>query len=148
MTLTLDNMREAYRQGLLRYDEARRHGRRRMFYADEERQRSYNGEANVAEALVRDYLGLPPATPLLEPDAGVGDAVGGWEIRWTRLDSGLLRVRPGDPSHFKYVLVTGYAPNQVIRGWIAGYEAKVERYLWPDPPPPTYRVPQSELLAL
>lgn len=146
--MTLEEQREAYRDGLRRYDEARRNGRRRMFHGDEARQREFNGHANVAEARGREALGLPPATELLEPDAGVGDAVGGWEIRWTWRDHGMLRVRPNDNPQLKYLLVTGYAPNQVIRGWLYGHEVMVEHYLWAEPPPPCWMAPQDDLRSL
>lgn len=148
MTLSVEEQRAAYADGLRRYDEARKNGRQRMFHADEEKQRRYNGEANVAEALVRDRLGLDSATPLLEPDAGVGDVVGGWEVKWTERDDGRLLVRPGDSPALNYVLVTGCAPNQIIRGWLPGSEVMVDRHWQKAPPPPAWFVPQSELRAL
>lgn len=57
-----------------------------------------------------------------------------------------LLVRPQDADDHIYILVTGTAPNYVVRGWIVGSEAKRPHYLQSyGNRPDAYFVPQEDL---
>lgn len=71
----------------------------------------------------------------------------GKDIQIRACREGRLIIAKHDKSDQKYVLVTGYAPELDVVGWIWGGEAKSERWLF-DPNnnrPPAYFVPAEEL---
>jgi hypothetical protein len=75
------------------------------------------------------------------------DDVGRAQVRTAAKHSHCLIVHDYDLDERPFVIVTGLAPNFVIRGWIYGGEAKQERY-WSDPTRKgrhAFFVPQSAL---
>ena len=78
------------------------------------------------------------------PDVGTK-----FEVRATRRDDGCLIVRENDPEDRVYILVTGTAPEVVIRGWVWGREAKQPQFLKnPSGYRPAWFVPQGNLRKL
>lgn len=79
---------------------------------------------------------------------GPGD-IGKLEVRSTPRPNGPLIVRPRDPDAVPFVLVAGSPPVLRVVGWLAGAEAKVERWWRGDSERPgAYFVPQSALRPL
>jgi hypothetical protein len=78
-------------------------------------------------------------------DLGADD-VGRLQVRTRSRHDYELIIHPSDRDDRAFVLVTGLAPNFVLRGWIWGREAKREEW-WRDPAGdrPAYFVPQSAL---
>ena len=78
-----------------------------------------------------------------------GDILERIEIK-TRSDHGYdLLVRDDDDDVRAFVLVTGIAPNYVVRGWLWGREAKQRKWRQAYAGRPTaYFVPQDELRPL
>jgi hypothetical protein len=75
--------------------------------------------------------------------------VGNVQVRSTSGHRNCLILHKTDPDDKAFVLVTGTAPNFVLRGWIWGRDGKNEEY-WRDPVGgrPAYFVPQSALLVM
>lgn len=76
-----------------------------------------------------------------------------WQVRCRAEDNYDLIVRPDDPDHFKYALITGKAPTFTFRGWMKGGEAKALSRKNPDwikdrggRNEPVIWVPQSALI--
>lgn len=90
-----------------------------------------------------------PWLPLLGAFHRIPDEGTATEIRTTRHSSGHLIVRPGDhPQGRWFVLVTGYPPRFIVRGWIAGEQVlSHSSYHPPDRhhPAGSWWVPQSAL---
>lgn len=82
----------------------------------------------VAEAAAAVALGL-------EFHAGVNtfeaaDIGSNVQVRWTKYDSGHLKVKQDDANDEAFVLVTGSNPHGLtVRGWIWGREAKQAKWL-------------------
>lgn len=79
-------------------------------------------------------------------DRGAGD-VERWEIRTTEHRDGRLIVHPTDKDEAAFVLVCGGPPTFYLPGWMAGRDAKLDRF-WQDPTGngrPAYFVPQTVL---
>src|SRR5688572_3645476 len=74
------------------------------------------------------------------------DDVGPLQVRTTRVEAGCLIVHPSDPADRAFVLVTGQAPDFMLRGWIMGRHAKRHKW-WADPAGgrPAFFVPQRAL---
>lgn len=100
------------------------------------------GELAVAKALNVFWGGSVNTFKL------AGD-VGRIEVRHTARHENRLLVREQDPDARAFVLVTGYPPELVVRGWIWGADAKVDR--WAENPGDRgrcYFVPQGELYPI
>lgn len=70
----------------------------------------------------------------------------GMQIRTRSRHEWELIVRPGDDDKAAWVLVTGRCPHYVVRGWIAGADAKRADWLQNHGNrPPAYFVPQHAL---
>lgn len=75
-----------------------------------------------------------------QPDVGL------IQVRSTKLSAGRLILRPNDPRHEVYVLVTGEMPTLTLRGWLYGWEAmRPEFVAAPNGQPPCWMVPQPDL---
>lgn len=99
------------------------------------------GEVAVAKAMGR-YWGGSVNTFKAQGDL---DSVG-WEIRTRAEHSYDLIIRDDDQDDRVFVLVTGKAPNYVVRGWIKAGDAKREEWRKNyGGHQPAYFVPQSEL---
>ena len=74
------------------------------------------------------------------------DDVGKLQVRTRSNHTFDLIVHRDDPDKRAFVLVTGLAPNFILRGWIWGHEAKRDEW-WKDPAGgrPAFFVPQSAL---
>ena len=72
-------------------------------------------------------------------------AVGGHEVRYTHRDSGGLVVYAKNDPARKYILVTGTAPEYIIRGWISGHDAQRAEYWQTSLKIPAHLVPQEAL---
>ena len=78
-----------------------------------------------------------------------GDIGSRLQVRTTTHPNGRLIVRDIDDESHIFLLVTGNAPEYILRGWTMGGEAKQEKYL--DSPagrPPAYFVPISDLFEI
>ena len=77
------------------------------------------GEVAVAKAMGRYWGGS------VNTFKSIGDLVSvGWEIRTRAEHSYDLIIRDDDQDDRVFVLVTGKAPNYVVRGWIKAGDAK------------------------
>lgn len=80
--------------------------------------------------------------------------VGDKQVRHTVYANGALIIYPEDDPEQRFVLVTGRAPNYVLRGWLRGKDAQDKGHdhpWWTDPPKkrsPSWWVPQSALRPL
>lgn len=146
--MSVDEMRDAYRKGLDRSNAGRaRDGKHRYGWKPTaSQQRMTDGESAVAEFLVARAMGREWLSDGTVPDdPALGDVAGGVQVRWTQYHNGRLVVHEGEYDNQEFVLVTGHAPNQVIRGWMRGWEAKASCY-WDDTMRhPAYFVPQQDL---
>lgn len=73
--------------------------------------------------------------------------VGRWEVKATaKHNRRLLVQKPKLVMERAYILVTGIAPNLIIRGWAWGYEVGQEKY-WDNPvgDRPAFFMPQDAL---
>ena len=103
-------------------------------------------EAACAEVALAKHLGV-----FWDGSVGTGKAidVGKYQVRHTPRENGALIIRPRDSDFEQFVLVTGVAPDFIIRGWILGVDGKVQKYLRdPNGKFPAYFVPQSDLKAI
>lgn len=147
--LAPDELRRAVVIGVERRLYALREGRRPSSYGNPEGDRwgadieGACAEAAVAKALNRYWS--PAVGPV---DRQSGD-VGRLQVRGTKDHGNRLILHPDDADDVGYVLVTGTAPDYVLRGWIWGREGKDERY-WCDPGTsrPAYFVPQERLRSM
>ena len=99
------------------------------------------GELALAKALGEEWD--ESVNTFKNPD--VGDV----QVRATELDRGSLIIRPNDPDDHMYVLVTGVAPNFIVRGYIYGKDAKHAKFVRsPNGREPAYFVPQSALTEI
>ena len=77
------------------------------------------------------------------------DLSGRLQVRYTELDHGSLIFRGNDNVNDNFILVTGLAPNYIIRGWLKGCDAKQDEYIkYPDDKIPSWFVPQNKLLPI
>ena len=96
------------------------------------------GEMAVAKALNIYYDGS--VGTFKAPD------VGEFQVRHSERPEGSLIVRENDSSSEIFILVTGKAPNYVVRGYILGLDAKKERFIRnPNGKTPAWFVPQNSL---
>ena len=80
-------------------------------------------EGALAECAMAKYLGIfwsKASWP--SPD------VGNVEVRSTPYSFGDLRIKPDDPDHTKFYLLTGLNGTYTIRGWIYAIEGKKPEY--------------------
>lgn len=84
-------------------------------------------ESIAAEWVVAKYFGLP-FDPFVDKGKHTADVGKGIEVRWTKYDQGQLIVYEKDRATDIAVLVTGEAPNYVIKGWIPIAMAQKPRY--------------------
>lgn len=101
------------------------------------------GEMAFARAVNR-YYGAPLGTYKQG-----GDGVGNIQVRTRSNHDYDLIVRPGDDLDARFVLVTGLAPDFVVRGWIRGRDAQRPEWIQEHGGrPPAWFVPQGSLLPL
>jgi hypothetical protein len=82
-----------------------------------------------------------------KPDQFDKNDVSGWEVRCTEYKTGHLLLQDTDLDFSPYVLLTGQNGDYVVRGWIFGFQGKLDEY-WgtlPRQNRPCYRVPQDKL---
>lgn len=101
------------------------------------------GEMSVARALNVYWL---PTVNTFKSGGDVGDDI---QVRCRSSHTYDLLVRPDDPDDALFVLVTGEAPELVVRGAMRGREAKREEWKRDyGGRPPAYFVPQSALASV
>lgn len=97
-------------------------------------------ELAVARTLKRYWHAL-----VSDPHTVPGD-VGGYQVRSTTHASGHLVIYERDPTGSVFVLVTGRAPDYVIRGWyVSPVKPRSHRFWREDVKRPALWVPQHEL---
>lgn len=75
--------------------------------------------------------------------------VGRFQVRTSRRDNASLLLRPKDEDEQIFVLVTGYSPTYILRGWILAKNGKLEQYLRdPKTRGPAFFVPQGALVSM
>jgi hypothetical protein len=95
---------------------------------------------DVAELYLVDLLGamgemaFAKASGLYWPGSvNVGkdepDIFPDFQVRTARQHSHNLIIRPDDPPHFRYALVTGTGPDFLVHGYILGADAKRPEFL-------------------
>jgi hypothetical protein len=99
------------------------------------------GEVAVAKAMGAYWYGAETYA------RAKGDAAR-LQVRSTQREGGSLIVHPDDPDDAVFVLVVGRPPRFRIPGWLAGGEAKQERWWRTDIPTPAYLVPQAALRSI
>lgn len=101
------------------------------------------GELAWCKAMGRPWL------PQLNAFHRIPDEGTATEVRTTRHRNGHLIVRPGDHIRGRwFVLVTGYPPRFIVRGWIPGEQVKAHSIYHPPDrthPAGSWWVPQSAL---
>ncbi len=107
-------------------------------------------EAAAAELVVARTAGMYPTAIIFDGHVAKADVGENIHVRWTLEHDRCLIVRPGkDPEDGFFFLVTGQAPDYVIRGWITGRDARQDRFVRdPGGVAPAWFVPQSELKPL
>ena len=105
-------------------------------------------EGALAEVAVAKHLNIfwdGSVNTFKRPD------VGSLQIRHTQHKNGCLIVRRGDSDDEIYVLVTGTHPEDELRGFMHGFEAKVDEF-WRNVDgkvtSPAWFVPQSRLTKM
>jgi hypothetical protein len=100
------------------------------------------GEMAFAKATNRYWSGSVDTFRL----ADIGTAI---QVRTRSNHSWDLLVRPSDADDDLFVLVTGWAPDYQVHGWIAGAAAKRPEWLKEyGGRPPAYFVPKDKLKSL
>jgi len=75
-----------------------------------------------------------------------GADVGEYHIRSSQHENGRLIVRPEDDPKCKYVLLTGFEGDYIVRGFIYGHEARQDEFwMAPNNRPGAWFVPQHAL---
>lgn len=136
-----EGVERARREGAFRQKWVDKHGMRTK-WTDRNDQTRAASEANHVEAAgaelaVSIALGLPWVGEhgdrwLRTPD------VGGYEVRFTRVDPPGLIIRQRDLTRSPtsiYVLVSGVMPTYTLHGWASPDEVALERYFVPGEPP-------------
>lgn len=121
--LTDDDIERARDHGLAVFQKARLVGaqHRRGDFASLAANLENERHAAIAELAVARFVELPWNASLEAGGADVGDDI---DARWTRHRRGCLIVHVHDPPDWRYVLVRGYAPDDLwLSGWIYGREA-------------------------
>lgn len=142
--LTYSEMRLAAEIGVQRQAQNIRDGRRdRYGLSSEDGGWTPHIEGAAGEMAVAKYLKL-------YWNGAVGnlkaDDVGGFQVRTRSRHHYDLIIHPEDADEKRFILVTGRAPDFIIRGWITGAEGKAVGR-WDDPAKdrPAFFVPQSAL---
>jgi hypothetical protein len=100
------------------------------------------GEVAVAKVLGRFWS--PTVNVFNAPD--IGRTIG---VRTRSRHDYDLNIRPNDKPQHAYVLVTGRAPNFIVRGYIIGADARRGKWLRDyGGRPPAWFVPQASLLDI
>jgi hypothetical protein len=81
-------------------------------------------------------------TPPREPVPDLGRRT---EVRWGERRPLLNFDRDRDKDSRAYILVTGFAPNYVVHGWILGGDCRRDEWLTVYPERAVYRVPLEAL---
>ena len=87
-----------------------------------------HAEAVASEMAVAQYFGIRNFKATLNTYKGQADVGSRIEVKWTKYDQGQLIVYEYDRPTDIAVLVTGEAPNYVIKGWIPIAMAQKPRY--------------------
>jgi hypothetical protein len=135
---------------LKRHTHADRNGWGSKYFEEPSMSGEYQGAA--AELLVSCTTGLFWHALADNPKNLPGD-VGHCQVRQTNYIDGHLMVHQDDPDGAPFILVTGIAPRQQIRGWLLGKLCKRAEW-WQTHlhgrklPTPAYCVKQCELNAM
>ena len=107
-------------------------------------------ESCCAEIAVSKHLGVYWSGGVFDGERAAHD-VAGRQVRHTVYHTGKLIIYPEDKPEEKFVLVTGKAPNYVIRGWAFAMDAqcKGRDHVWWTSPKnkrsPSWWIPQESL---
>jgi hypothetical protein len=101
--------------------------RRPQPYGEPDNRWEADVQGACGEFVVAQFLGMfwDPVQGFPQKDRDVGFHV---QVRTTKLETGCLFLYPSDAPAHPYVLVTGWVPNLVIRGFIFGHDGKNQDY--------------------
>lgn len=148
--LTWHELSLAAAAGVRRNLEARRLGRPDTYGKDVSQMEGGWGvhiEGAAAEMAVAKATGSYWDPVWSEIDRSRGD-VGRYQVRSTMRENGCLILHPQDRDEDTFVLVTGIAPEFVIRGCILARDGKDERHWRTDTGRPAFFVPQAALFPI
>ena len=128
-TLTWEQLEFAAKVGLQRNIQCLKEGRFHRYGSKKpEMGWTWNCEGAAGEYLVALEFRFPW-------DGNLGnfraDDAGPLQVRTSPKHNADLRLHDSDKDHKAFVLVTGVAPNLVMRGWLFAHEGKKNRY-WRD----------------
>ena len=140
-------MAAAWRIGQRRNKSAGERGAKHLYgyEPDSKEESNTHAESAVSEAMVAEATGRRWLSVGDERDAGGEDVEGGIGVRWSPLIHGSLIIHPEDLDHLKMALVTGNAPNGIIRGWYWVGQGKKPEWWRSDVRWPAFFVPQGVL---
>lgn len=144
VTLEWAEMRLACAVGVARQMDALKKNRAVRLNDPRDNKWSTHIEGACGEMAVAKALGIYWNGSMGRIDA---DDVGPYQVRTTFDGGRCLLTHPDDKDDKPYILVTGPAPDFVVRGWLFGRDTKLPEY-WRDPSGKNrwaYFVPQSKL---
>ena len=133
LAASIDMMRQVQN---VRQKRSHRHG------ADPTQAWSMHIEGACGEAAAAKALGIYWSGAIGDHKA---KDVGAHQVRTTHRADGSLLLHKDDPDADLFVLVTGFAGDYQIRGWIQGFEGKKEEYWQTFSGRPCFFVPQEAL---
>ena len=147
ITLNKNQLKVGARTGSFRHIESLEKGLKHKHGKPEDK----NWEDHI-EGACGEYAAALALREIYEPTVNTfkaPDLLSGYQVRTRSRHYYDLIVRKNDSDDEIFILVTGQAPNYVVRGWLHGCDAKKEEWFKDyGNRPPAYFVPESELHSI